>query len=240
MKLRRTLLVSAATAGLMAAGIASASAHVTVKPDSTDAGAYSVLTFAASHGCEGSPTTSFTINIPESIADAKPTIYPGWDVKKIEEKLAEPLTTEDGSTITKHIGKIVYTAKTPLEDGYRMAFEIQVKNPDKAGETLAFPTLQTCEKGETDWSQMPAEGQDPHALEAPAPSYTLTAASEEGHHQAASTATASAVTAGSAQAVPASDNQASQVPGYLGLGAGVLGLVAGGIALSRTRKTSGK
>ncbi|MFJ6416333.1 YcnI family protein [Paeniglutamicibacter sp. NPDC091659] len=229
MKLRRTLLVSAATAGLMAVGLASASAHVTVKPDTTDVGAYSVLTVAASHGCEGSPTTSFTINIPESIADAKPTIYPGWDVKKIEEKLNEPLTTGDGSTITKHTGKIIYTAKTSLEDGYRMAFEIQVKNPDKAGEILAFPTLQAREKGKADWSQMPAAGQDPHELEAPAPSYTLTAATADGHHAG-----------DNAQSVPASDNGASPIPGYLGLGAGVLGLVAGGIALGRTRKTSGK
>lgn len=235
MKIRRTLLVSAATAGLMAVGLASASAHVTVTPDSTDAGAYSVLTFAASHGCEGSPTTDFTINIPDSIADAKPTIYPGWDVKKIEEKLTEPLTTADGSTLTKHIGQVVYTAKTPLQDGYRMAFEIQVQNPATAGETLAFPTLQTCEKGKTDWSQLPKEGQDPHALEAPAPSYTLTAAPAEGHHQAASTTTDNTDPAASA-----SDNGASPVPGYLGLGAGVLGLVAGGIALGRTRKTAGK
>jgi len=240
MKLRRTLLVSAATAGLMAVGLASASAHVTVKPDTTDAGAYSVLTFAASHGCEGSPTSSFTINIPDSIVDAKPTIYPGWDVKKIEEKLKEPLTTADGSTVTKHIGKVVYTAQTPLEDGYRMAFEVQVKNPDKAGETLAFPTLQTCETGTTDWSQLPAEGQDPHALEAPAPSYTLTAASADGHHHAAGTATDKTVPAASVQAAATSDSGASPVPGYLGLGAGVLGLVAGGIALSRTRKTAGK
>lgn len=229
MKLRRTLFVSAATAGLMAVGLASASAHVTVTPDTTDAGAYSVLTFAASHGCEGSPTSSFTISIPESISDAKPTIYPGWDVKKVEEKLSEPMTTADGSTVTKHIGKIIYTATTPLEDGYRMAFEVQVKNPDSAGETLAFPTLQSCVKGQTDWSQLPAEGADPHELEAPAPSYTLTAASAQAEHHGAG-----------APPVPASENTASPVPGYLGLGAGFLGLLTGGVALSRTRKNAGK
>jgi uncharacterized protein YcnI len=239
MKLRRTLLVTAATAGLMAAGMASASAHVTVKPDTSDAGAYSVLTFAASHGCKGSPTTSFTIDIPDSIADAKPTIYPGWKAQKVEEKLKEPLTTEDGSTITKHIGKIVYTAQTPLEDGYRMAFEIQVQNPDKAGETLAFPTLQTCETGKTDWSQLPAEGQDPHELEAPAPSYTLTAAAAEGHHPVANTEPGAAAQ-DTELAVSASENDASPVPGYLGLAAGVLGLLTGGIALSRTRTRAGK
>jgi uncharacterized protein YcnI len=239
MKLRRTLLVTAATAGLMAAGLASANAHVTVKPDTSDAGAFSVLTFAASHGCKGSPTTSFTIDIPDSIADAKPTMYPGWKVEKIEEKLKEPLTTEDGSTLTKHIGKIVYTAQTPLEDGYRMAFEIQVQNPGEAGETLTFPTLQTCETGKTDWSQLPAEGQDPHELEAPAPSYTLTAASAEDHHAVANTE-ANAVAQGTTLAVSASDSVVSPVPGYLGLSAGVLGLLTGGIALSRTRKRAGK
>lgn len=77
---------------------------------------------------------------------------------------------------------------------------------------------------------MPAEGQDPHALEAPAPSYALTSASSDAHHH----------TTGTVQNVASSNNGASPVPGYLGLGAGVLGLVAGGIALSRTRKTAGK
>ncbi len=239
MKFRRTLLASAATAGLLTAVVASpASAHVTVEPTTTDAGAYTVLTLAASHGCEGSPTTSFTINLPDSITDAKPTIYPGWEVEKIEEELDEPVTTEDGATITRHTGQIVYTAENPLEDGYRMAFEVQVQNPDTVGETLSFPTLQTCEEGQTDWAQMPAEGQDPHELESPAPSYTVTEAADEGHHGEGDDV--SAAPDDSAQAAPASDDGASQVPGYLGLAAGVLGLILGGLALLRTRNIVGK
>lgn len=233
MKLRRTLLVSAATAGLMTVGLAAASAHVTVEPTKTEAGAFSVLTFAASHGCNGSPTTSFTINIPDTIADARPTVYQGWDVKKVEEKLAEPVITADGATITKHIGQIVYTAKTPLEDGYRMAFEIQVQNPDKAGETLAFPLLQTCEKGETDWSEMPAEGQNPHDLKAPAPSYTLTAATAADQDAGTGDTASLDDTAPAAQV----DDNGTAVPAYTGLGAGLLGLALGGFALARTRKT---
>ncbi len=236
MQIRRTLLASVATLGLMTAGVASASAHVTVEPGNTDAGAYSVLTFAASHGCEDSPTTSFTIDIPDTIADAKPTVYAGWDVKKVEKKLDEPLTLEDGSSITKHIGQIVYTAKTPLEDGYRMAFEVQIQNPDKSGDTLAFPVLQECTEGETDWSEMPAEGQDPHELEAPAPSFTLTEASEEDGHEAGDTETNTEATGDSTE--DDSDDEASQVSGYLGLGAGVLGLIVGGLALARTRTSA--
>lgn len=235
MKIRRTLLVSAATAGLMTAGLASASAHVTVEPADTAAGAFTVLTFAASHGCEGSPTTSFTINIPDTIADAKPTVYPGWHVKKVKEKLPEPVTTAEGTTITEHIGQIVYTAKTPLEDGYRMAFEVQVQNPDKAGETLAFPVLQACEKGETDWAELPAEDQDPHELKAPAPTYALTAAPSGDAHGAGTADPASLE--GTSPAAQTSDNGAA-VAAYVGLGAGVLGLGLGGIALTRTRKTA--
>lgn len=235
MQIRRTLFVSAATAGLMTAGLSAASAHVTVEPADTAAGAFTVLTFAASHGCEGSPTKSFTINIPDTIADAKPTVYPGWDVKKVEEKLPEPVTTAAGTTITEHIGQIVYTAKTPLEDGYRMAFEVQVQNPDKAGETLSFPVLQTCEKGQTDWAELPAEGQDPHELQAPAPSYALTAATSGDGHGAATADPASLED--TAQAAQTTDT-GTTVAAYVGLGAGVLGLGLGGLALARTRKTT--
>ena len=231
MKLRRTLFVSAATATLMTAGLASASAHVTVEPTSTDAGSYSVLTFAASHGCEGSPTTSFTISIPDTIADAKPTVYPGWNVEKVEEELAAPLTTADGATITKHIGKIIYTAQEPLEDGYRMAFEVQVQNPDATGDTLAFPVLQSCADGQTDWAEVPAADQDPHELAAPAPAYTLTAAAEDQHGHTAEAALDAEVQAS------ATSDAGSAVPGYLGLAAGVLGLILGGVALSRTRRS---
>lgn len=232
MKLRRTLLVSAATATLMTVGLASASAHVTVEPTSTEAGAYTVVTFAASHGCEGSPTTSFTISIPETIADAKPTVYSGWNVEKVEEELAEPLTTADGATITRHTGKIIYTAQEPLEDGYRVAFEVQVKNPETTGETLAFPVLQSCADGQTDWAEIPAADQDPHELEAPAPIYTLTAGAAEDEHSHG----AEAVLEDEAQA-PSTTDAGSTVPGYLGLVAGVLGLILGGFALSRTRRS---
>lgn len=220
MNIRRPFAASVMTLALLGLGMPTASAHVTVTPTSTEAGAYTVLTFAAAHGCDGSPTTSFTINLPETIADAKPNLYDGWTVEKIEEELAEPITTADGVTLTKHIGQIVYTATEPLDDGFRASFEIQVKNPDSPGETLAFPTLQSCEEGETDWAEMPAEGQDPHELAAPAPMYTLTEAAGHGEES-----TSAAVSDGSPSTL-----------GWVGAGLGLLGALLGGLALARTRR----
>ena len=73
-----------------------------------------------------------------------------------------------------------YTAKTPLPDGVRDAFELSLQLPQKAGETLAFPAVQICEKGETAWTEVPADGQDAEELEHPAPAFEITEAVEEG------------------------------------------------------------
>jgi periplasmic copper chaperone A len=254
--LRRTLnlsLAAAATAGLMTLGLGSAAAHVNVTPDETAAGAGSNLTFSFQHGCDVSPTTQVAITLPDELNDATPNAHPGWDVQKVEEDLAEPRTLPDGATITKRVSQIVYTAKTPVPDGVKDSLTISVTVPEAEGSTLAFPVLQTCEQGATDWAEIPAEGQDPHELESPAPSFAVTAASAEGHghgpeqaEEAASGDTASGDTAsGDAAAEPASaDVEAasqtastgSEAAGWVGLGAGLLGLAAGGTALARTRK----
>ena len=56
----------------------------------------------------------------------------------------------------------------------RDTFSVQVVLPeDAAGTTLAFPVLQTCEVGSTNWDQVQKEGEaEP---EHPAPSVTVTA-----------------------------------------------------------------
>jgi uncharacterized protein YcnI len=230
----KTTLTTAATAGLLLAGASAASAHVHVDPDSTAAGSTSVLTFSFAHGCDGSPTTGITISLPGELDDATPTAHPGWDVKKVGEKLDAPKKLETGTTITERTSKIVYTARTPLADGVRDTLQLQVKLPAAEGKTLAFPVLQTCEKGKTDWAQLPAAGQDDHDLESPAPAFTVTAAVAEEHGHGTAGTGAEEVAAEPAAAT--SSDGASAAAGWVGLGAGLLGLVAGGTALVRTRK----
>lgn len=233
---RRTLTAAVATTGLMGLGLAGAAAHVTIKPDTTAAGAYANLTVAFSHGCDGSATTKLTITLPEPLVDAKPEIISGWKVEKVTETLDEPLTLDNGSSVTERIGQIVYTAETPIEDGYLQKMDLSVQLPDAEGETLAFPVLQTCEEGETDWAEIPAEGQDPHSLEAPAPTITLTGAEEHGHaEEAAAETETTADTADLESASASNDTSGAATAGYVGLGAGLLGLIAGVIALLRTR-----
>lgn len=230
--LRRTLTAAAATGGaavLILTGAAGASAHVGVTPDKTAANSYALLTFGIPHGCEESGTTKVAITLPAELNDAQPTVNPNWTVDKVTEQLAEPKKLADGTSITKRTSQIVYTARTPLDHELRDVLVLSVKLPDTAGSTLYFPTLQTCETGQTDWSEIAKDGQDPHSLKAPAPSITVTAAaSTDGHGAAPETA------AHSTEQAAAVTDSGADARSWAGLAAGLGGLALGGAAWARS------
>lgn len=245
MSVRTLARLGAPTAAVaLALGIAGpASAHVTITPSETAAGAYTVLTVSVPHGCDGSATTKVAIQIPEGINAVTPTRNPLYDVETKIVALDEPVTDAHGNEITERVDQVVYTATTPLPDGQRDALELSLQLPeDAAGETLAFPTIQTCEQGETAWTEVAAEGAaEP---EHPAPSVTVTEAAAEGDaHGAADTAsheedTESAAADSDAPAAEASSDDGGDgtALGVAGLIAGLLGLAAGVTALVTSRR----
>jgi periplasmic copper chaperone A len=229
--LRRSLTAAAAAGGataLLLAAAGGAAAHVGVTPDKTSANSSALLTFAVPHGCGESATTKVAITLPAELNDAQPTVNPNWTVEKVTEQLAEPKKLADGTSITKRTSQIVYTAKAPLEHQLRDTLVLSVKLPDAAGTTLYFPTLQTCEAGQTDWSDIAKDGQDPHSLKAPAPSVTVTEAVGADGHAAASAAVAHPTEQAAA------NEGGADARSWTGLAAGVGGLVLGGTALVRS------
>jgi uncharacterized protein YcnI len=231
-----------AGAGLVVLGLAgSASAHVTVTPSTTAAGGYTLLTFSVPHGCDGSPTTKVVISMPKDVIEATPTRNSFYDVSKNNAKLATPIKAEDGDEITEKVDTVTYTATTPLPDGYRDAFEIQIQVPDRAGQRLSFPTIQQCETGQTAWTEIPADGQDPDSLEHPAPGFDITAAesTDETSQTTGSAATADGAASGDDSSTPAATSESdgsSNGWGYAGVAVGVVGVALGGTALARSRR----
>lgn len=231
MRISRTLkttLALGATSGLMLLGLGSASAHVSATPTETAAGAYTLVTFAVGHGCDGSPTTAMTITLPKELNDATPTVNPNWTISKATEKLDTPVTLPNGSKISERTASITYTAKTPLDAHQRDTFTLSLQLPDAAGTTLHFPTLQKCETGQTDWKEIPAAGADHDSVDAPAPELTITAAVAGDAHGAHGADAAS-------ESAETSDGGTTW-PAWLGLGAGLAGLVLGGLAFLRTSR----
>lgn len=214
-------------AGLLLAG--PASAHVGISPGDAHAGSYTVATVSVPHGCDGSATTKIAIKIPEELLSVTPTRNPSYDVTKKFVKLAAPATDKHGNEVTERVDQVVYTARSPLPDGYRDTFELSFQVPDVAGKTIYFPTIQTCEKGQTAWVEIAPEGAE--EPEHPAPSLAVLPA-EEGDEHGASVTTASIETAA------AKTDDDSSALAATGLAAGVIGLGLGGTALLRTRRKS--
>ena len=231
-------LAALATVALVAAP---AGAHVSGTPSETAAGSFTVLTMSVPHGCDGSPTTKVEIQVPESVLSVTPTRNPYYDLEANIQELDEPVTDAHGNEVTERTASIVYTADDPLPEGQRDAFELTFQVPDAAGETLAFPTIQTCEKGETGWVEVPSEGQDPEELEHPAPSFEVTEASAEGSHGAEESSAEETTDAGEEAATGDTQEAAAEdswMLGWAGLVLGALGLLAGGTALARSRKSA--
>ncbi len=215
-----------------------ASAHVTITPSTTAAGAHAVLEVSVGHGCEGSPTTEITIRIPDEINSVTPTRTALWQVEKKTVKLDPPLTDTHGSTVTERVASVTYRADDPLPEGYRDAFELSLQLPEVEGTTLVFPTIQTCRQGESAWIEVPEAGQSAEDLELPAPAFTITAAEAGGHHEEApatetSTGDVVGTSDGSTAAQQSEDGEALALAA---LGVGLLGALLGGTALVLGRR----
>lgn len=206
---RRNLTTGLITGAILAIAVpAMASAHVSVTPDELAAGDHGVLTFSFSHGCDNSPTTALRIAMPDGLASVAPTMDSDWaiDIERGEDGLVSAVT---------------YTAVTPVPNDLRGAVSMSVGLDESTPDSLAFPVVQTCVEGSTEWTQLAEDGEDPHDLDSPAPVVTVGAASaaHTDHGEAVSTE------------AEATDPAAAQAPDALPTALGAGGLVAGLAAL---------
>lgn len=222
---RRVALGTLAGAALAVAVPLAASAHVHVDPGTASAGGTETLTFSFSHGCDGSPTTALAIDIPEGVGNATPVVQGGWTIQRE--------TSADGVPT-----RVVFTADTPVDDHLKAAVSMDVLfDESAAGTTVAFPVTQTCVAGETAWTQVAAEGEDPHDLDAPAPVVEVGEPADDthgaGHDEGAASdeggAEASGTTAGST-------TDADPVARWLAAGGLAAGIAALVVALVRGRR----
>lgn len=208
---RAAVIVPSAVLGgaLLALAVpAAAGAHVGVSPDDLVAGEHGVLTFSFSHGCDDSPTTALRITMPEGLASVAPTLDGDWDIA-VERG-------DDGL-----VSAVTYTALEPVPTDLRGAVSMSVGLDADTPGTLAFPVVQQCAEGATEWTQLAAEGEDPHSLDSPAP--VVTVSESAGSDSAHGGEDAHDGTAGSAV------DDTADAPLATALGAG--GLVAGAAAL---------
>jgi copper(I)-binding protein len=145
------------------------SAHAVLADQTALAGSYYKGAIRIGHGCDGSATTGIKLFIPAGFEGAKPQPKTGWTLKVKKAKLAEPYQSH-GKTVTEDVVELEWNANSKenaLPDGAFDEFAFMTKLPDKAGAAW-LRVLQTCEKGQNDWAEVPSAGVSTKGIKSPA------------------------------------------------------------------------
>jgi len=165
----KAVLVSAAAGALTLTTTTAAFAHASAQNVTAPAGGYGSLDIRVPHGCEGLPVDAVAVKIPAGIDKVTPEQVPGWEVS------FEYIPSDNPDLEMGKMDVVTWTAvDQPLADGFFMDFGMSLKFPETEEPALYFPTVQYCGDTEVAWAEIPAEGQDSHSLDYPAPKVTLT------------------------------------------------------------------
>lgn len=138
----RALVAATATSTLLVIASAPAGAHVEPEISEVPAGSVATVGFTVEHGCDGAPTTSLELQVPDEATDTVPVDKEGWTA------------SVDGDVIAFTGG--------PLPDEEQAAFELTFTAPTDVGAVLTFPMVQMCEDGATlEWIQLDADARYP-------------------------------------------------------------------------------
>jgi uncharacterized protein YcnI len=153
-----------------------AAAHVVAVPDTAKAGSYSAIAFRVGHACAaGDVTLKIRIEIPDGVASARPQVKPGWTYSL--ERPADPKAAPTA---------ITFEGRLPDEafDDFAVLMKLPAAITKEAGDKLVFPIVQTCEKGQSQWTEVPSPEAQDAKLNRPAPTVTLIpdAAAPAHHH----------------------------------------------------------
>lgn len=104
------------------------------------------------HGCEGSPTNTLRVQIPEGVIDAKPQPKAGWTLATTRGEYARSYTLY-GAELTSGVKTIEWSGGSLLDEHYdEFVFVGYLSSALEPGATLHFPVVQECEQGEERWT----------------------------------------------------------------------------------------
>lgn len=147
-------------------------AHVTLEVREAKAGAPYKAVLRVPHGCDGSATLKVKAQIPEGMIAVKPMPKAGWQLESVKGRYAKSYPYYHGAQLSEGVKEITWTGKLADDHYDEFVFSGFLAAELPAGK-LHVPVAQECEKGEARWTEIPAAGQDAHALKFPAPALTV-------------------------------------------------------------------
>lgn len=201
----------------------SASAHVTVSPNTASAGSYALVNIKVPNESATAVTTKIELSLPTDTPFLSVSYVPvaGWTADLVRTTLPSPVKVGD-NTITEAVTKVIWTATPGFEisAGQLQVFPLSVGPVPSTG-SIVMPAEQTYSDGTiVSWSDTKS------GAEHPAPVLYVNDAPAADHHDAAGD------TAGHGDAASSSDALARSL-GIGGLVVGAIGIVVAIAALRR-------
>jgi uncharacterized protein YcnI/copper(I)-binding protein len=174
--------ISIAAAALLLPLAHTADAHVSLERGEAPRGTSYKAVLKIPHGCDGSATHTVRVEIPEGYIGVKPMPKPGWTIKTTRGAYAEAHAFYHGKSLTEGVKEIEWSGGD-LPDDYYDEFVANgfLAKELAPGASLYFKVVQVCAKGEERWVDVPAAGQDPHDLAAPAAVLKIADAGDHAH-----------------------------------------------------------
>ena len=169
--------LSLITAALLSIATTGAFAHATLEQAETPQGAGYKAVVRIGHGCAGEATLKVRVQIPEGVIAVKPMPKAGWTLETVKGPYEKEYDYY-GSKLKEGVKEIIWTGELLDEYYDEFVFNTRITDTFAVGSTAYFPTVQECANGAERWIEIPAEGQDPHELEGPAPGVVIV---EPGH-----------------------------------------------------------
>jgi uncharacterized protein YcnI len=135
---------------LMIPGLANA--QVLLEQTQAESGSYYKGVLSVIQGCNGSATTTITVDIPEGLQFVQPMAKAGWQVEIVKKPVERPFF-RDGIEITEAVRQITWSGNS-LSDNHFDEFIFRGRIGVGATSVLYFPVIQTCEGGELHWDQI--------------------------------------------------------------------------------------
>ncbi|WP_062206256.1 YcnI family protein [Aureimonas sp. AU12] len=164
----------AATAAILAATLGTAFAHVTLETQEAKVGSAYKAVFRVGHGCEGAPTTTIRVRIPEGVISAKPMPKAGWELKTVKGAYAKAYDYY-GTPTTEGVTEVVWSGGSLPDDFYdEFVMRVYLTADLPTTQVLYFPVVQECPEGKAErWIEIPATGKVADDYEMPAPGLKL-------------------------------------------------------------------
>lgn len=170
-------------------------AHASLTPAEAANGATVKVAIAIPHGCDGVPTDTVTVKLPEGFVSAKPMVKAGWTVEIVKGDYQKSYEVH-GKPVTSGALEVTWAGGAVPDDQFdEFVIQGSLQGFD-AATSLPFAVTQKCGTASVVWDQIAAPGENAHALEHPAPTLTVTAAAAAEHDHGAMAMPAAPVTLG--------------------------------------------